>query len=183
MWPHSSARNRLRSEPVSRCECVGEREPHIECSRFRDLRDADGKSAFRLEVWILPFVSLPSRAIANVEMSHEWAGRQRYGIEDQGDFILLRPKTAARWSGPLLRRDRNERSIQQYFTVTRTWIGEYTRLTPDITSNSTKKRRPQQLNHIEISPFGVHWPDLDEDLSFDGLLNGNHGQFQKGVGV
>jgi hypothetical protein len=40
-----------------------------------------------------------------------------------------------------------------------------------------------QLNHIEISPFGVHWPDLDEDLSFDGLLNGNHGQFQKGVGV
>jgi len=42
---------------------------------------------------------------------------------------------------------------------------------------------PEQLNHIEISPFGVHWPDLDEDLSFDGLLNGNHGQFQRGVGV
>jgi hypothetical protein len=36
----------------------------------------------------------------------------------------------------------------------------------------------QQLNHIEISPFGVHWPDLDEDLSFHGLLEGNHGQFQ-----
>jgi hypothetical protein len=37
----------------------------------------------------------------------------------------------------------------------------------------------QQLNHIEISPFGLHWPDLDEDLSFQGLLEGNHGQFQK----
>jgi Protein of unknown function (DUF2442) len=37
----------------------------------------------------------------------------------------------------------------------------------------------QQLNHIEISPFGLHWPDLDEDLSFHGLLEGNHGQFQK----
>jgi hypothetical protein len=36
-----------------------------------------------------------------------------------------------------------------------------------------------QLNHIEISPFGLHWPDLDEDLSFHGLLEGNHGQFQK----
>jgi hypothetical protein len=36
----------------------------------------------------------------------------------------------------------------------------------------------QQLNHIEISPFGVHWPDLDEDLSFHGLLEGNHGQLQ-----
>jgi hypothetical protein len=41
----------------------------------------------------------------------------------------------------------------------------------------------QQLNHIEISPFGLHWPDLDEDLSFHGLLEGNHGQFQKRVKV
>jgi hypothetical protein len=39
----------------------------------------------------------------------------------------------------------------------------------------------QQLNHIEVSAFGVHWPDLDEDLSFHGLLNGDHGQFQKRV--
>jgi hypothetical protein len=37
----------------------------------------------------------------------------------------------------------------------------------------------QQLNHIEHSPFGLHWPDLDEDLSFKGLLEGNHGQYQK----
>jgi hypothetical protein len=38
---------------------------------------------------------------------------------------------------------------------------------------------PQQLNHIEISPFGLHWPELDEDLSFRGLLEGDFGQFQK----
>jgi hypothetical protein len=38
---------------------------------------------------------------------------------------------------------------------------------------------PQQLNHIEISHFGLHWPDLDEDLSFRGLLAGDFGQFQK----
>jgi hypothetical protein len=37
----------------------------------------------------------------------------------------------------------------------------------------------EQLSHIEISPFGLHWPDLDEDLSFHGLAEGNHGQFQK----
>lgn len=36
---------------------------------------------------------------------------------------------------------------------------------------------PRQLNRIEISPFGLHWPELDEDLSFRGLLEGNHGQF------
>jgi hypothetical protein len=38
---------------------------------------------------------------------------------------------------------------------------------------------PRQLNHIEISPFGLHWPDLDEDLSFRGLLEGDYGQAQK----
>ena len=36
---------------------------------------------------------------------------------------------------------------------------------------------PTQLTHIEISPFGIHWPDLDEDLSFRGLLAGDHGQY------
>lgn len=34
----------------------------------------------------------------------------------------------------------------------------------------------QQLNNIEISPYGLHWPDLDEDLSFAGLLSGDYGQ-------
>ena len=35
---------------------------------------------------------------------------------------------------------------------------------------------PQQLCNMEVSPFGLHWPDLDEDLSFAGLLQGNYGQ-------
>ena len=35
---------------------------------------------------------------------------------------------------------------------------------------------PSQLNNIEISPFGLHWPDLDEDLSFSGIAQGNYGQ-------
>jgi hypothetical protein len=35
---------------------------------------------------------------------------------------------------------------------------------------------PQELGNVEISPFGLHWPDLDEDLSFRGLLEGNYGQ-------
>jgi hypothetical protein len=28
---------------------------------------------------------------------------------------------------------------------------------------------PASLARVELSPFGVHWPDLDEDLSVDGL--------------
>jgi hypothetical protein len=35
---------------------------------------------------------------------------------------------------------------------------------------------PEQLRNIEISPFGLHWPDLDEDLSFRGLAAGDFGQ-------
>jgi uncharacterized protein DUF2442 len=35
----------------------------------------------------------------------------------------------------------------------------------------------QQLNSIEISPYGLHWPDLDEDISFRGLLEGDYGQY------
>jgi len=35
---------------------------------------------------------------------------------------------------------------------------------------------PKQLAHMELSPYGIHWPDLDEDLSFRGLLAGNYGQ-------
>jgi len=33
-----------------------------------------------------------------------------------------------------------------------------------------------QLDHIELSPFGLHWPDLDEDLSIRGILSGDYGQ-------
>lgn len=34
----------------------------------------------------------------------------------------------------------------------------------------------EQLNHNENFPLGLHWPDLDEDLSIQGLLKGDHGQ-------
>ena len=34
----------------------------------------------------------------------------------------------------------------------------------------------RQLNNVEVSPYGLHWPDLDEDLSFKGLLQGDYGQ-------
>jgi hypothetical protein len=33
-----------------------------------------------------------------------------------------------------------------------------------------------QLSRIELSPFGLHWPDLDEDLSLRGLMEGDYGQ-------
>lgn len=33
----------------------------------------------------------------------------------------------------------------------------------------------QERANLEISPMGIHWPDLDEDLSIHGLLR-DHGR-------
>lgn len=41
------------------------------------------------------------------------------------------------------------------------------------------KGTPAQLGNIEISPNGLHWPELDEDLSFHGMLSGDFGQIRK----
>lgn len=30
----------------------------------------------------------------------------------------------------------------------------------------------EQRNKLELSPYGLHWPDLDEDLSIEGMLKG-----------
>ncbi|MDF1601188.1 DUF2442 domain-containing protein [Mesorhizobium sp. YIM 152430] len=30
----------------------------------------------------------------------------------------------------------------------------------------------QERNQIELSPYGVHWPAIDEDLSVEGMLKG-----------
>jgi hypothetical protein len=34
----------------------------------------------------------------------------------------------------------------------------------------------EDLGRIEISPCGLHWPALDEALSFAGILEGRYGQ-------
>ena len=36
---------------------------------------------------------------------------------------------------------------------------------------------PEQLSNMRVTRFGIHWPDLDEDLSFEGLARGDSGQF------
>jgi hypothetical protein len=46
-----------------------------------------------------------------------------------------------------------------------------------IRGNPRLEGRPEdQLGRIEVSPFGLHWPELDEDLSIRGILSGNYGQ-------
>jgi hypothetical protein len=47
---------------------------------------------------------------------------------------------------------------------------------PD-TTQGLEKANSAQLSRIEISPsgLGLHWPDLDADLSVPGLLEGRFG--------
>ena len=35
-----------------------------------------------------------------------------------------------------------------------------------------KRASAQQRANFEIMPMGVHWPDIDEDLSIAGMLKG-----------
>lgn len=39
--------------------------------------------------------------------------------------------------------------------------------------------RPEQRTQFELSPCGIHWEALDEDISIDGLLAG-HGDLTRG---
>jgi hypothetical protein len=43
-------------------------------------------------------------------------------------------------------------------------------------SRTLGKATPAQRAKYEISPagYGIHWPDLDEDLSIDGLIGIRH---------
>lgn len=36
-----------------------------------------------------------------------------------------------------------------------------------------KNATEAQRNHFEIGAMGIHWPDVDEDLSVAGMLKGN----------
>ena len=36
-----------------------------------------------------------------------------------------------------------------------------------------KAATPAQRQNFEIMPMGVHWPEIDEDLSVAGMLKGN----------
>jgi hypothetical protein len=46
-----------------------------------------------------------------------------------------------------------------------------------IRGNSRLEGKPAHLlSEIEVSPFGLHWPQLDEDLSIKGILTGDYGQ-------
>lgn len=38
----------------------------------------------------------------------------------------------------------------------------------------------EDLKNYTLSPFGIHWPSLDEDISVDGLLSGRGAQ---GIGA
>lgn len=32
------------------------------------------------------------------------------------------------------------------------------------------KATPEERRKFELSPFGIHWPELDEDLCFEGFF-------------
>ena len=49
--------------------------------------------------------------------------------------------------------------------------GQYLRVGLEYTSTRLKNASEQERNDFKISPsgYGIHWPKIDEDLSFAGL--------------
>ena len=49
---------------------------------------------------------------------------------------------------------------------------------PAAKNRRLRSATPQQLAHVELicDGTGLHWPDLDEDLSVQGILEGRLGQ-------
>ncbi len=46
-----------------------------------------------------------------------------------------------------------------------------------VASNRRLRGQPEKkLSHIEIGHFGLSWPDLDEDLSHEGIRDGRFSQ-------
>jgi hypothetical protein len=46
-----------------------------------------------------------------------------------------------------------------------------------IQGNPRLEGKPDRLlSEVEVSPFGLHWPSLDEDLAIRGILSGDYGQ-------
>lgn len=43
-------------------------------------------------------------------------------------------------------------------------------------SDRLAKATQEQRENFEVSPagYGIHWPDVDEDLSIDGLIGAKH---------
>ena len=39
--------------------------------------------------------------------------------------------------------------------------------------------KPEQLENYELSPLGIHWEELDEDISIAGLLAGRGDQSRR----
>lgn len=60
------------------------------------------------------------------------------------------------------------------FIVVTMGSGELIRF-PVAENQRLKSATHAELSDIEVSPFGLHWPQLDEDLSIRGLIAGHHG--------
>jgi hypothetical protein len=53
---------------------------------------------------------------------------------------------------------------------------------PIESSARLKSASIEELSEIELSPFGLHWPRLDEDLSIRGILAAQSRQGQSHAG-
>ena len=52
-------------------------------------------------------------------------------------------------------------------------LGDGRRIATPLDWYARLKRATAQRANFEIMPMGIHWPDIDQDLSVAGMLKGN----------
>jgi len=71
--------------------------------------------------------------------------------------------------------------MENEITVKRVWL-DATHIYMETKQGDTKSHplewfprlfnaSPKQRDNFELSPFGIHWPELDEDLSYEGFYH------------
>jgi hypothetical protein len=91
-------------------------------------------------------------------------------------YALLIPKNSSNTSGPTTLADRALRAWHQEGLISIRFASGHEVSFPITGNLRLESAAEEDVGRIEISPFGLHWPTLDEDLSFEGILAGRCGQ-------
>jgi len=78
-------------------------------------------------------------------------------------------------SGPTTLADRALRAWHQGGTIFIGFASGHQVSFPTKGNPRLESAAEEDVGRIEISPFRLHWPTLDEDLSFAGILEGRYG--------
>ena len=87
----------------------------------------------------------------------------------------MTPSTSSNGNGPPTLADRALKAWHEGGMISVRFASGYEVSFPTKGNPRLESAAEEDVGRIDISPFGLHWPTLDEDLSFEGILAGRYG--------